>query len=161
MRWSKVVVGDGDVLYNDRMSTVFSTQDIRGKFGDTLTSEYVWNVGKAFAEWVPEEGMIVVARSETASQAAVHALIEGLLLQGRNVIDAGVGDWQLVVNTMSDRTAVGGVMVSHDDLQGDEVIALFAAQGVAVTTDNGLAEIGQLVEAPNFDPAAQKGTVIV
>lgn len=143
------------------MSTVFSTQDIRGKFNDSLTTEYAWNVGKAFAEWLTEEGMIVIVRSETSNQSVVHAVIEGLLLQGRNVIDAGIGDWQLVVNTMSDKTAVGGVMISHDTLQGDEVIALFAAQGVAITTDNGLAEIGQLVEAANFDPATQKGTLIV
>ena len=143
------------------MSIVFSTQDIRGKLGESLTPEYLWNVGKAFAEWLSEEGLVVVVRDEAVVSAATHPLIEGLLLQGRTVVDAGVGDWQVVVNTMSDRTAVGGVAVTHDAIQGNEIITLFGPQGVAITADSGLVQIGQLVEAGNFEPAAQKGTLIV
>lgn len=143
------------------MSIVFSTQDIRGKLGESLTPEYLWNVGKAFAEWLAEDGIVVIVRSESVAVATTHPIVEGLLLQGRTVVDAGIGDWQVVVNTMSDRTAVGGIAVTHDDLQGHEIITLFGPQGVAITTDNGLTEIGQLIEAANFEPAPQKGTLIV
>lgn len=133
--------------------------DIRGRTDDSLTTEYAWTVGKAFAEWLPEQGAIVVARGENTNETTAHALIEGLLLQGRDIIDAGQGVHQTLVDAIVDKKAAGGVLFGHDDLQAFEIIALYDAQGASVTTDTGLMEISQLVEAGNFIPAADKGEI--
>lgn len=135
--------------------------DIRGRADDSLTTEYAWNVGKAFAEWLPEEGVVVMARSVNANETTAHAVVEGVLLQGRNVVDAGQADQLTVVSAIGDQKAAGGIVVSHDDLQGLEVIELFNAQGVSITAETGLTEIGQLVEAGNFVPAAEKGEITI
>lgn len=134
--------------------------DIRGHAGDSLTTEYVWNVGKALAEWLPEEGNLVIVKAAGANEATAHALAEGALLQGRDVADAGTGDLQTLVGAVGSQQAAGGALVSHDNLQNLEVIELFDARGVAITSDTGLAELGELVEAGNFVPAAAKGTII-
>ncbi|MDB5177221.1 MAG: phosphomannomutase, phosphomannomutase [Candidatus Saccharibacteria bacterium] len=139
------------------MGTIFSTNDIRGHAGETLTTEYVWNVGKGLAEWLPDDGTIVVVRSATADDMTVHALIEGALLQGRDVIETGQGDMQTVVRAVSDNQAAGGVLVAHDDLDNLEIITLFDSRGVVITDQTGLSEISQLVEAGNFIPANSKG----
>jgi hypothetical protein len=140
------------------MGTIFSTDDIRGRAGESLTTEYVWNVGKGLAEWLPEDGNVVVVRSPLADDMTAHALIEGLLLQGRDVIDAGEGDLQTVVGAIGDNKLAGGALVAHDQLDNLEIITLFDARGVVVTSDTGLAEIGQMVESANFVPAATKGS---
>jgi len=139
------------------MGTIFSTDDIRGRATEALTTEYVWNVGKALAEWLPEEGDIVVVRSPLANESTFRALTEGIMLQGRNVIDAGEGDMQTVVVAIGDKQAVGGVLVAHQELEKLEIITLFDARGVVITDQTGLNTISELVDAGNFVPAAEKG----
>lgn len=139
------------------MTNVFSMNDIRGHADDSLTTEYVWNAGKALAEWLPEDGDLVIVKAQGAHEATAHALVEGALLQGRDVVDAGTGDRQKLIETIGDQQAAGGALVSHDDLQNLEVVELFDGRGVAITADIGLAEIDELVEAGNFVPAATKG----
>lgn len=141
------------------MGTVFSTGDIRGRVDETLTTDYVWNVGKAVADWLQDEGSIIIAKNASANEQTVHALIEGLLLQGRDVVDSGVGEEQLVASSVIDNKAAGGVYVAHDDLQNIEIISLFNGQGVRITAENGLFNLSELVDAGNFVPAAEKGTL--
>ncbi len=141
------------------MGTIFSMSDIRGRADDSLTTEYVWNIGKALADWLPEQGYIVIVKGEAANESTVHAFVEGVLLQGRNVVDAGLGDQQTLVAQIGDRQAAGGVLFTHDALQDSEVIAFTDARGASITTDSGLTELGQLAEAGNFEPAATKGQV--
>jgi len=142
------------------MGTIFSTDDIRGRVDDTLTTDYVWTAGKALAEWLPEQGDIVVMRSEAANAAMVHAFTEGVLLQGRTVIEGGQGDSRLLRSIIRDTSAAGGAAISHDSLQNLEIITLLDSQGVTLTTETGRAEIEQLIEAGNFVPASEKGLVV-
>lgn len=139
------------------MSIIFSGFDIRGRIDDSLTPEYAWNVGKAFADWLPEDGSVVVVVDPVASEPIVHAVIEGLRLQGRDVLDGGKGDLETLVRINADAKTAGGVLVARDDLQNMETIRLFQESAVAITSDNGLIEIADLVEAGNFVPAAVKG----
>ena len=142
------------------MGTIFSAYDIRGRLGETLTTEYAWTVGRAFAEWLPTEGTIVLATSVGADAKTAHAVVEGILLQGRGVIGAGEGDEQAVKGTIIDTHAAGGVLIAHDDTQNIEIITLFDANGVTVTLEQGLDTIEELITAGNFVPAAEKGETI-
>jgi phosphomannomutase len=137
------------------MSTIFSAYDIRGRAGETLTVEYAWTAGKALAEWLPEDGVVVVAKSGT-DESIAHALIEGVLLQGRNVAVVS-GDQQAVIDAINANQAAGGVLISHDGAQGLEVITLFDASGATITAESGLVTIAELIDAGNFLPAAEKG----
>lgn len=142
------------------MSNIFSSFDIRGRLDDSLTPEYAWNVGKAFADWLPEDGPITIVSDPTAESKIVHALIEGVLLQGRAVINGGQGDAQRLIELTADGRSAGSILVSHDAIQGLEIIQLYQEHGIAVSSDNGLIELSQLVEAGNFVPAAVKGELI-
>lgn len=138
------------------MSTIFSAYDIRGRAGETLTVEYAWTVGKAVAEWLTEAGPVVIAKADNASEEICHALTEGVLLQGRNALGAA-GDQQAVIDAITGNQAAGGIFISHEDVQGLEVITLFDASGATVTGDSGLATIAELIDAGNFLPADKKG----
>lgn len=139
------------------MGSIFSVYDIRGRGDDSLNTEYVWNVGKAFAEWLADDGAIALVKHPDANQTTAHAFTEGALLQGRNVIDMGIGDQQGLIALLRDGRAVGGAIITHDALQNIEIITLLDAQGMGITAESGLSEIAELVEAGNFVPAAQKG----
>lgn len=136
---------------------MFSGFDIRGRFGETLTVEYAWNVGKALADWLPEEGRVVVVSSASAKPEVVKAVVEGLRLQGRNVIDGGQGDQQTLAQVSSASETAGGVLIAHDDLENLETIELYQENATAITSDTGLSQIASLIDAGNFVPAAVKG----
>ncbi len=139
------------------MAIMFSNEDFRGRVDESLSAEVAWNIGKAFADWLPEEGAVAVVEAAGAHRPTTHAVIEGLLLQGRDVVAHSGGDQTVVANTVADGKAVGGVFVSHNDLQNIEIIALYDGQGIIVTSDRGLGEISAMVEAGNFVPAVEKG----
>lgn len=103
----------------------------------------------------------MVVRAADANGTTVHALTEGLLLQGRDVLDAGAGDQQLTIGVIRDKSAAGGVLIAHDSLQGIEIITLLDAHGATITADTGLESLDQLIEAGNFVPASEKGEVLV
>lgn len=136
------------------MTNIFSNTDIRGSVGETLTTEYIWNAGKAFAEWLPDEGSIVVQTAET--DGAAHALIEGLLLQGRDVLQVAAGDPVALTTAITDNQAAGGAVVQYEPTQNLAVITLFDRQGTAIIGAS-LGEISQLAEAGNVVPAPEKG----
>jgi phosphomannomutase len=140
------------------MSTIFSAYDIRGRAGDTLTNEQAWNVGKAFAEWLPYEGAVIVFKTAGANQDIAHALIEGVLLQGRDVINGGEGDGQAVIATLNEKKAVAGISVDHSEA-GFDIITLFDISGATITDKNGLTEISNLAESGNLLPAPEKGQI--
>ncbi len=139
------------------MSNIFSSTDIRGRLDDSLTPEYAWNVGKALSDWLPEEGAIVVVGSQTSEHKIVHALVEGILLQGRAVIDGGLGDEHMLNQLIVDYKPAGSAFVGHDTLQSLEFLQLYQENGMAITSDTGLSEIAELVNAGNFVPAPIKG----
>jgi len=139
------------------MATIFSSTDIRGTLGDGLTIEYIWDIGKAFADWLQQDGPIAIMRANSVDESTVHALTEGVLLQGRSVIDAGTGDPQQLIATIMDKQAVGGALVEYQSTQNLVVITLFDERGIGILDSSGLQEIIQLVDAGNFMPAAQKG----
>ena len=140
---------------------MFSGFDIRGRFGETLSVEYVWNVGKALADWLPQDGKIIVVKNSTANPAVVKAVIEGVRLQGRAVVDGGEGDKAALVHIAGDDQVAGGILVGHDDLENLETIELYQETMAPITSDTGLSEIAALVEAGNFVPAAAKGDLSI
>jgi hypothetical protein len=89
----------------------------------------------------------------------VDAVVEGLRLQGRNVIDGGVGDKEAAKARVSTGGLSGAAVVSYDEESKMTVIELYREDGTLIESD-GLREIRQLVEAGNFVPAAVKGELL-
>ena len=136
---------------------VFTTYDIRGKIQEGVSLEVAWNIGKALADWLPTYGTVTVMRGEGADESLIHALIEGLRLQGRDTLDAGVGNKETLAAIITDNGLSGGILVAYDQSQDVCVIELYNEKAQLISSDNGLNDMAALVAAGNFVPAAQKG----
>lgn len=135
---------------------LITTYDIRGTEATGLTIEAVWNIGKSLADWLPTDGRILVASVATADRLT-GALIEGLRLQGRSVINGGPLDKeQLGVRIIGDRLS-GGALISYDELQQTVTIEIYQHDGQLITSETGLRDIVASAESGNFVPAAVKG----
>lgn len=118
--------------------------------------EYAWNVGKAVADWLPTAGSVIVLYVPTGQQTA-HAVIEGLRLQGRNVVDGGVGDKDAAVAHIKTSGLSGAVVIGVEESTGVTSIQIYNEDGNLIDRQSGLQEVGELVGAGNFVPAAVKG----
>lgn len=129
---------------------------LRGTADTGLTVEYVWNVGKAVADWLPTGGSVIVLYVP-AGQKTAHAIIEGVRLQGRTVVDGGVGDKDAAVAHIKTSGLSGAVVIGVEESTGVTNIQIFKDDATVVGSEAGLREIVELVEAGNFVPAAVKG----
>ena len=138
----------------------FTAYDIRGKITEGVSLEVAWNIGKALADWLSTYGKITIFRGEGANETLVNALIEGLRLQGRDVLDGGTGDKTALAECIKGDGLSGGVFVAHDKDQDVCVIELYNDKSQLIAAENGLNEIAELTQAGNFVPAATKGELV-
>lgn len=135
---------------------LISAYDIRGTEETGLTVEVAWNVGKALADWLPTSGDVVVVYTPSQKKLS-DAVTEGLRLQGRNVVDGGVGDKEKAISYVKTAGLSGAAVIGYDDLEKVSTIELYQEEGKLVDSATGLHEIREVVVAGNFVPAAQKG----
>ncbi|HEX7483959.1 MAG TPA: hypothetical protein VF281_02280 [Candidatus Saccharimonadales bacterium] len=128
---------------------------IQGTTESGLDTECAWNVGKAMADWLQTAGNVVVVYDAMQQQLAT-AIMEGVRLQGRNVVDGGIGDSELAVHHINALGLSGAAVVSFNQETAVISIEIFKEDGAQIEGD-GLKEIHALVEAGNFVPAAIKG----
>jgi hypothetical protein len=145
--------GDIIKLMTENMTT---EHDIRGTDATGLTVEYAWNVGKAMADWLPTAGHVVVMYAPEGQKIA-NAVIEGLRLQGRSVMDGGIGDRTMAATHIQTGGLSGGVVVGTDSQSNMTTIELLQETGHRIEGEVFFAEITELIEGGNFVPAAVKG----
>lgn len=133
-----------------------SAYDIRGTEETGLTIECAWNVGKALADWLPTAGNVIVVYLP-AQERLARGAIEGLRLQGRNVIDGGRGDREMAKQQIMTTGLSGAIVIAYDELEQVHTIELYQHEGKLIDSETGLQEIRMLVQAGNFVPAAVKG----
>lgn len=138
---------------------LISAYDIRGNETTGLNVECAWNVGKALADWLPTSGTVLVAGRQAQAELT-QAVIEGVRLQGRAVIDGGELSKERVLKQVKHKKLSGAVIVSFDDLAGMTTIELYQDDARLVTSETGLTTICKLVEAGNFVPAVIKGELL-
>ena len=129
---------------------------IQGTVESGLTVECAWNVGKAMADWLQTAGNVAVVYDASQHQLAT-AIMEGVRLQGRNVVDGGIGDSELAVRHIKALGLSGAAVVGFDPSSQLISIEIYKEDGTRIESETGLGDIRELVEAGNFVPAATKG----
>lgn len=138
---------------------LISAYDIRGTEETGLTVECAWNVGKGLADWLPTSGNVVVVYMP-AQQHIAEAVIEGLRLQGRNVVDGGHGDKEAAKAYVKSAGLSGAAVIGFDELEKVMTIELYREEAKLIDSETGLKEIREVVQAGNFVPAAVKGELL-
>lgn len=153
---------DNNDSNNQALAAIFKAYDIRGRVGTELTPSLVTSVGKAFADWLPEQGTVAVGhdmRPDSAELAA--AFIEGLRSQGRQVMDIGQVTTDMIYFAVGDNKLAGGAMVTASHNPGDDNgIKLCREDAKPVGLHSGLGEVRDAALSGTFKPAApEPGTV--
>ncbi|HSW37846.1 MAG TPA: phosphomannomutase/phosphoglucomutase [Candidatus Saccharimonadales bacterium] len=140
---------------------IFKAYDVRGKVGTELTAEVAERIGRAFAQWLPEDGAVAVGRDmRPDSKELADAIIKGLTEQGRDVWDIGEVTSDMIYFAVGDNKLAGGVMVTASHNPGAYNGIKFCREGAnGVGLDTGLAEIRDAAKANSFTPSPKPGQV--
>lgn len=148
--------------YNENMKFVeeiFKSYDIRGLSPEELSPEVAHAVGRALADSLPADGKVVVGRDmRTDSEALQHALIEGIIEQGRDVIDIGLVSTDMVYFAVGSLKAAGGAMVTASHNPGKYNGIKLCGKGVVpIGERTGLGDIKKLVKSGKFKATTKLG----
>lgn len=138
----------------------FKAYDIRGRLGDELNEEIAWRIGRAYAELLKPQ-RVVVGRDVRASSAALcAALARGLTEGGVDVFDIGLCGTEEIYFATFHGEFDGGIVVtaSHNPIDYNGM-KLVRAQAQPVSGDSGLFAIRDRVAAGNFASVPRLGTI--
>lgn len=138
---------------------IFKAYDIRGTVGTELTTDLVKNIGRAFADWLPQQGPVAVGHDmRPDSTDFAKAVTEGLRQQGRDVIDIGQVTSDMIYFAVGSLNAAGGVMITASHNPGkDNGIKLCREGAKPVSLEAGLDQVRDAALEGTFKESSTQG----
>ena len=131
--------------------TCFKAYDIRGQLGTELDESIAYRIGRAYAEFLKPDNVVLGGDVRLTSESLKMALSEGIRDAGSDVIDIGMVGTEQVYFATSHLQAGGGIEVtaSHNpiDFNGMKPIREGSRP---ISSDTGLLEIKAIAEANDF-----------
>jgi phosphomannomutase len=139
---------------------IFSAYDIRGVYGQTLTDEGAYFIGRAAAQYLNVPEIAVGRDMRLSSPQLAAALIHGITDQGVNVVDLGLTTTDGLYFAVGKFNYPAGVMITASHNPGKyNGVKFCRAQASPVSLDTGLADIRDIAVSGNFIDPQRKGEV--
>ncbi len=142
------------------LDTIFKAYDIRGRVPDELDAHTTQLIGRALADFLPA-GTVAVGRDMRAdSEQLAQAMINGLVQQGRIVLNLGQITSDMMYFVIGDMKLAGGAMItaSHN-AAGYNGVKLTGAGVVPIGQGSGLEKIKASINDNDFLKSNQPGHV--
>ena len=137
------------------MAGIFKAYDIRGVYGETLTDETAYKIGRAFVTFLKCRKVVVGRDMRSHSPAIFDALARGLTLQGAEVIDLGLCSTPMSYFANGKLEADASIMItaSHNTAEWNG-FKMCREQAIPISGATGIQDIERIVEREEFDPPA-------
>jgi phosphomannomutase len=141
--------------------TIFKAYDVRGIYGQNLTEEVAYRIGRAVVQYINGPEIAVGRDMRLSSPQIAAALMRGITDQGANAIDLGLTTTDEVYFATGKFNYPAGIMItaSHNPREHNGM-KLCRAQAFPIGLDTGLSEIRDLAIRGNFPEPKRKGQVI-
>ncbi len=137
------------------MAGIFKAYDIRGVYGETLTDETAYKIGRAFVTFLKCRKVVVGRDMRSHSPAIFDALARGLTIQGAEVIDLGLCSTPMSYFANGKLEADASIMItaSHNTAEWNG-FKMCREQAIPISGATGIQDIERIVEGEEFDPPA-------
>ncbi|MFT5520927.1 MAG: phosphomannomutase [Enterobacterales bacterium] len=130
-----------------RKLSCFKAYDIRGQLGEELNTEIAYRIGRAYADFIKPESVVLGGDVRETSEELKMALAEGIMDAGSDVIDIGMTGTEEVYFAVQHLKVDGGIEVtaSHNpiDYNGMKPVRTGSRP---VSADTGLLDIKRLAD---------------
>lgn len=139
---------------------IFSAYDIRGIYGETMTDEVAYRIGRASAQYLQVSEIAVGHDMRVSSPQLAQAILQGITDQGVNAINLGMTTTDELYFAVGKFNYPAGVMItaSHNPARYNGM-KFCRAQAFPISLDSGLADIRDLAIRGDFSKSTSKGTV--
>ena len=133
--------------------TCFKAYDIRGQLGTELDENIAYRIGRAYAEFLKPQNVVLGGDIRLTSEALKVALSDGIRDAGAHVIDIGLVGTEEVYFATSHLQADGGIEVtaSHNPIDYNGMKPIREGSR-PISSDTGLLDIKLLAERNEFAP---------
>lgn len=139
------------------MAGIFKAYDIRGIYGETLTEDIAYKIGRAYATFLRCRSVVVGMDMRPHSQPLFEALARGLTTQGVNVINLGLCSTPMSYYACGKLKADGSIMITASHNPGEwNGFKMCRAQAVPISGATGIADIERIVNTESFAPPASR-----
>jgi len=140
--------------------TCFKAYDIRGQLGEELNADIAYRIGRAYAEILKPERVVVGRDVRFSSEELCAALVRGLCDGGVDVFDIGLCGTEEIYHATFSQGYDGGIMVtaSHNPLDYNGM-KLVREEARPISGDTGLDTIRNLAEKGVFEKPVRSGQV--
>jgi len=140
---------------------IFHAYDIRGIYGDTLTDEVAYRIGRAAAQYLQVPEIAVGRDMRLSSPQLAAALLRGITDQGVNAIDLGMTTTDGLYFAVGKFNFSAGVMITASHNPGKYNGMKFCrAQAFPISLESGLGDIRDLAVSGMFTEPSTQGQVI-
>lgn len=137
------------------MASIFKAYDIRGVYGDTLTDELAYKIGKAFVTFLRCRTVVVGRDMRPHSEPLFRSLARGLTELGADVIDAGMCSTPMSYYANGLLKAEASIMITASHNPGEwNGFKMCRREAVPISGATGIKDIEKIVLAGSFAPAA-------
>ncbi|HEV2582428.1 MAG TPA: phosphomannomutase/phosphoglucomutase, partial [Ktedonobacteraceae bacterium] len=125
--------------------TIFSAYDIRGIYGQTLTDDVAYSIGRAAALYLQAPEIAVGRDMRLSSPQLAAALIRGITDQGVNAVDLGMTTTDELYFAVGKFNFPAGVMITASHNPGRyNGVKFCRAQAYPISLETGLSDIRDL-----------------
>lgn len=141
----------------NKMAGIFKAYDIRGIYGETLTTEIVYKIGRAFATFLKCRSVVVGRDIRPHSEPIFNALVDALTLHGVDIFDIGLCSTPISYFATVTSNADAGIMItaSHNPPQWNG-LKLSRKGAIPIGGDSGLQDIEKIFMNNSFDTFTEK-----
>src|SRR5437764_3419677 len=140
---------------------IFKAYDVRGIYGQDLTDEIAYRIGRAAAQYLNVSEIAVGQDLRLSSPQLAAALIRGVTNQGVNAINHGMTTTDELYFAVGKFNYPAGVRITASHNPGKYNGMKFCrAQAFPISLESGLADIRDLAISGNYAEPAHKGQVI-
>ncbi|MBA3367233.1 MAG: phosphomannomutase/phosphoglucomutase [Geodermatophilaceae bacterium] len=139
------------------LATIVKAYDIRGVVPDDFDEEIARDLGAAFAQLSSASAIVTAHDMRESSVPLSRAFAEGVLSQGVDVVEAGLGSTDMLYFASGTLDLPGAMFTASHNPARYNGIKLCRAGATPIGADTGLLEIRRIAEAGPLPPAPRLG----
>ena len=136
-------------MTKNKLDLIFKSYDIRGVFGDSIDQDIVYKIGKAFAEFITCDTIIVGHDGRISNIEMLDAFTSGIKSINKEIIYIGLVPTDVVYSLSGLLKKPGAIITASHNPKNYNGLKLCNAGAIPIGENSGLKDIKKLADTNN------------
>ena len=137
-------------MTKNKLDLIFKSYDIRGVYGESLDQDIAYKIGKAFAEFVADDTIIVGHDGRVSNIEMLNAFTSGIKSRNKEIIYVGLVPTDIVYSLSGLLNKPGAIITASHNPKNYNGLKLCNAGAIPIGENSGLKDIKKLADT-NID----------